>query len=89
MTTNADNRVWAVEGRTGRPSQQGCVCKGNYVGEMGGEQRSNATLGDTGLAGAEWVSRRRMRFVTGSAVVLQNCGLDIGAEGLRAAGSRG
>lgn len=42
-----------------------------------------------GLAGAEWVSRRRMRFVTGSAVVLANCGLDIGAEGSRAAGTRG
>lgn len=87
--TNADNRVWQSRGGQEGPSQQGCVCKRNYVGEMGGEQKSNATLGDTGLAGAEWVSRRRMRFVTGSAVVLQNCGLDIGAEGWRVAGSRG
>lgn len=50
--TRADNRVWSVETerRTGRaegPSKQGCVCKRNYVGGMGGEQKSNATLGDT------------------------------------------
>lgn len=67
---------------------------------MGGEQKSNATLSVTpGLAGAEWMSWQRMRFVNGSAVVLQNCGLDcmfgaylgtyVGTEGQRDRGTEG
>jgi hypothetical protein len=39
--------VWLVESSQKWPSQQGCVCKRNYVGGMGGEHKSNATLGDT------------------------------------------